>query len=77
MQEKQALTLMRRILRAKTDEIIKREPVKEEEGEAGEDKLLEARGVLLLDVYNYYCKVMTKAKRMPRRSLLFLTPSAG
>lgn len=47
---------MRQILRSKTDEILKQEPEKEE-GDAGEDKLLEARGVLLLDVYNYYLKV--------------------
>lgn len=55
-QEKQALTLMRRILRSKADELLQQEPDKDE-GQAGEEKLLEARGAFVLDAYNYFVKV--------------------
>ena len=44
---------MRRILRTKADELLQREATKEE----GEDKLLETRGVFLMESYNYYFKV--------------------
>ncbi len=41
------------VFRSKTDELLQREPVKED-GEKGEDQLMEQRGLLLLEAYQYF-----------------------